>query len=592
MKKILIILFTLSISLFAAFPNIFGEKPAISIETKKNNQEISNFLSNKNLNEIKENENQKTFIFDTVEEQIAFLSEIEKNLPQVNAHLKLIPNTPEIFQSINLTPMKLGLDLRGGVYFLLEVNTTSMIKNRIKEVANTIEKNNEQIQTKKLGESIIITGEKNRLSTIAKELNKIYHNDLIITANDKTLSIKFSEEAINNLNNLAISQNISTIKKRVNELGVSEPVVQRQGKKRISVEFPGIQDTKKAKDILGKTATLKFMMAEDDPSVVNKVLANPSLYKHQIIKDKNDQPVVLKPHVILSGNNVIDASAGYDDKQQPAVNIVLDNEGGDKMFNNSKNNIGKPMAVVFIEQKSTVETIDEKQKIQTKTNEVVISVASIGSALSNRFQITGMDSSKASHDLALMLRAGAMAAPVVIIEERTLGPSLGKKNIENGILAIELAFLFILIFMVVYYKVFGLLANIALLFNLVIVVAVMSLIGATLTLPGIAGLVLTVGMAVDANVLIFQRIKEEIKKNNSQLGAIDKGFKEAKNTILDANITTLIVAFILFLIGEGSVKGFAITLSIGIISSMFTSIFVVHTLANAIYKNKRKELRI
>lgn len=400
------------------------------------------------------------------------------------------------------------------------------------------------------------------------------------------LVAKFTEARLQEIRNYAVEQNITILRNRVNELGVAEPLVQRQGATRIVVELPGVQDTARAKEILGATATLEFREV-DDKADLAAAAAGRAPAGSEIKFDRNGRPVVLKKRVILGGSSITDASSSADEYGRPQVNISLDSEGGNKMSAFSKKNIGKLMATVFAEYKDSGKRSPEGKVILTK-HEEVINQATIQSALGRNFRITGIDSPAEAHNLALLLRAGALIAPISIVEERTIGPSMGQQNIDMGIQACIWGMVAVMLFTVLYYRKFGMIANIALMANLVLIIGVMSMIpGATMTLPGIAGIVLTVGMAVDANVLIFERIREELREGKNPQQAIHHGYANAFSTIADANITTLITAIILFAVGTGSVKGFAITLSIGILTSMFTAIVGTRCIVNLLYGGKR-----
>ena len=368
-------------------------------------------------------------------------------------------------------------------------------------------------------------------------------------------------------------------------MDVTEPIVQQSGKTRIVVELPGIKDTTRAKEIIGATATLEFRMLDENSDPYAAADSDEMSLNSKLYYDNSGQPVLLKRNIMLTGENIVDASSGFDRNSRPSVNITLDGAGAKRFADVTDKNIGKAMAVIFIESKAEQRVISGERKRITKKYETVISIATIQERLSKSFQITGLDSSEEARDLALYLRAGSMAAPMYIVEERTVGPSLGADNIEKGKISVIIGLLLVLVFMLYYYRVFGLFANSALVINILIIVSIMSLIGATLTLPGIAGIVLTVGMAVDANVLIFERIKEEIRNGSTPLASIELGYKKAFSTILDANITTLIASIILFIFGTGPIKGFAVTLSIGVISSMFTAIIVTRILADTVYEN-------
>tara|TARA_Y100000389_G_scaffold204182_1_gene255431 strand:- start:1025 stop:2650 length:1626 start_codon:yes stop_codon:yes gene_type:complete len=501
---------------------------------------------------------------------------------------------PSWLTSMNAKKMNLGLDLKGGVHFLMEVDLDEVVKNKSKKLSNDIRSQlrKEKIRYKKYSHqnnNIYIEFNDNSFYERTEDFIKTsYQNTFNINKiSSNEMEITISEDALNELRIAAIKQNTTTLRNRVNELGVAEPIVQQSGKTRIVVELPGIKDTARAKDIIGATATLEFKMVDEDSDAYAAEDSNQISFNSKLYYDDAGQPVLLKRNVILTGENIVDASSGFDRNSRPSVNITLDGPGAKRFSNTTDDNIGKLMAVLFIESKSEQRIINGESKRVTRKYEKIISLATIQERLSKSFQITGLDSPKQARDLALYLRAGSMAAPMYIIEERTIGPSLGADNIEKGKISVIIGLILVLVFMVYYYRVFGLFANSALIINILIIISIMSLIpGATLTLPGIAGIVLTVGMAVDANVLIFERIKEEIKNGSTPLASIELGYKKAFSTIADANITTLIASIILFIFGTGPIKGFAVTLSIGVISSMFTAIIVTRVLANLLYENK------
>tara|TARA_B100000768_G_scaffold170937_1_gene177788 strand:- start:710 stop:2335 length:1626 start_codon:yes stop_codon:yes gene_type:complete len=501
---------------------------------------------------------------------------------------------PSWLTSMNAKKMNLGLDLKGGVHFLMEVDLDEVVKTKSKKLSNDIRSQlrKEKIRYKKYSHqnnNIYIEFNDNIFYERTEDLIKTsYQNTFDINKiNINEMEITISEDALNELRIAAIKQNTTTLRNRVNELGVAEPIVQQSGKTRIVVELPGIKDTTRAKDIIGATATLEFKMVDEDSDAYAAEDSNQISFNSKLYYDDAGQPVLLKRNVILTGENIVDASSGFDRNSRPSVNITLDGPGAKRFSNTTDDNIGKLMAVLFIESKSEQRIINGESKRVTRKYEKIISLATIQERLSKSFQITGLDSPKQARDLALYLRAGSMAAPMYIIEERTIGPSLGADNIEKGKISVIIGLILVLVFMVYYYRVFGLFANSALIINILIIISIMSLIpGATLTLPGIAGIVLTVGMAVDANVLIFERIKEEIKNGSTPLASIELGYKKAFSTIADANITTLIASIILFIFGTGPIKGFAVTLSIGVVSSMFTAIIVTRVLANLLYENK------
>ena len=513
-------------------------------------------------------------------------------------------NIPPWLSSINANQMNLGLDLKGGVHFLMEVNLNEVVENKSIKLSNDIRAQfrSEEIRYKNYNHdrlNIYVEFINNASYKEAEDLiNNNYQNTFDIKkVGDNKMSITISNFTINELRIAAIKQNTTTLRNRVNELGVAEPIVQQSGKTRIVVELPGVKDTTRAKEIIGATATLEFKMVDEDSDpYAAQDSDNTSLYS-KLYYDDTGQPVLLKRNVILRGENIVDASSGFDRNSRPSVNITLDGPGAKRFAETTDKNIGKLMAVLFIENKAEQRTINGNTKRVTKKYEKIISIATIQERLSKTFQITGLDSPKQARDLALYLRAGSMAAPMYIVEERTIGPSLGADNIEKGKISVIIGLILVLIFMVFYYRVFGLFANFAVILNILVIVSVMSLIpGATLTLPGIAGIVLTVGMAVDANVLIFERIKEEISNGSTLLASIELGYKKAFSTIADANITTLIASIVLFIFGTGPIKGFAVTLSTGVISSMFTAIIVTRVLANFVYERninlKAKKLHI
>ena len=511
---------------------------------------------------------------------------------------------PNWLTSINAKKMNLGLDLKGGVHFLMQVDLDEVIDNKSRKFSNDIRsqlrKNKIRYSNFKFENNKIYIGFSSNVNfeEVEDMLNENYKNTFDIERlQDNKLQISISENAINELRIAAIKQNTTTLRNRVNELGVAEPIVQQSGKTRIVVELPGVKDTTRAKEIIGATATLEFKMVDEESDAYAAEESEQIMFNSKLYYDDAGQPVLLKRNVILTGENIVDASSGFDQNSRPSVNITLDGPGSKRFASTTEDNIGKLMAVLFIESKSEARVVNGETKRITKKYEKIISIATIQERLSKSFQITGLDSPKQARDLALYLRAGSMAAPMYIIEERTVGPSLGADNIEKGKISVIIGLILVLIFMTYYYRVFGLFANTALILNILIIVSVMSLIpGAVLTLPGIAGIVLTVGMAVDANVLIFERVKEEIRNGSTPLASIELGYKKAFSTIADANITTLIASIILFIFGTGPIKGFAVTLSIGVISSMFTAIIVTRVLANISYENnsrfKTKELSI
>lgn len=507
--------------------------------------------------------------------------------------LNLAAATPDWLESIGAEPLKLGLDLRGGVHFLMEVDMAEAVRKIQDQLRDSVrtELRDERIRytaVNRDGNDVVVTLRSAEDFAAADSfLNNRYPGyDEITDSDSNTIRLRMTETKLKETQDYAISQNVTILRNRVNELGVAEPLVQRQGAERIVVQLPGVQDTARAKEILGATATLEFRMLDSDNSV-SEAERGRVPFGSQLFPNRNGGNALLKDDVILTGDHIVNATAGFDEYQRPQVSISLDGAGGDKMSLATRDNIGKPMATLFIEYKATGDRDADGRLIFEPLAEV-INVATINSRLGSNFRITGISSQQEAQNLALLLRAGALIAPIQIVEERTIGPSLGAENVNMGMQAIIWGFVLVLAFMAVYYRKFGLVANAALAANLVLIVGVMSMIpGATLTLPGMAGIVLTVGMAVDANVLIFERIREEIKAKRSPQQAIHHGYDSALSTIADANITTLIAAIILFAVGTGPVKGFAVTLAIGIITSMFTAIVGTRAVVNAIWGGKR-----
>ena len=593
-------------------PNTYDNDPIVQVSKKSSDsldivfQDVEDKALSSEIffNSLEKSDSSIVIRFKDEENQIRMREFLYQELDKdYTVALNTAPKIPAFLKSLGAKPMNLGLDLKGGVHFLMEVDLEEVVDVRFKkyknDIRNQMRENNIFYNSINVEKNLISLTLKNNtdIDKASKIISETYTDSFDINLEQNTLNLTLKEEALKDIGKAAIKQNITTLRNRVNELGVAEPIVQQSGKNRVVVELPGIKDTARAKEIIGATATLEFKMVDEDyisESFADEynIPINSKLYK-----DQNNNPIVLKRNVVLTGENIVDASSGFDQNSRPAVNITLDSLGAKTFSKITGKNIGKAMAVIFIENKPEIQTIGGIEKRTVNKSETVINVATIQEQLSKVFQITGLDSPKRSRDLALYLRAGSMAAPMYIIEERTIGPSLGKANIEMGQNSVIIGMLLVLLFMVIYYKVFGLFANLALIFNLIIIVGIMSMItGATLTLPGIAGIVLTVGMAVDANVLIYERIREEIRNGSTNLASITLGYKKAFSTIADANITTLIASIILFMFGTGPIKGFAVTLSIGILSSMFTSIIFTKVLADLIYarniENKKIKLRV
>ena len=600
-KIALILLFIAFCGLYAT-PNLYGEDPAVQISAGRNAVVDANTLDSvraaiqgANLTSNSEvlQDGQILVRLPDNNTQLQAQKLLEETLGEdYNVAINLAPLTPSWLEAIGAGPMKLGLDLRGGVHFLMEVDMDSAIKENVSSMASNFksqlrEENIRYRSVKERAAAVDITfRDEETLAEAEFFLKRNYPNWVFREQDGLKIIATMSEQKLQSTKSDAISQNITIIRNRVNQLGVAEPVVQRQGAERIVVQLPGIQDTARAKQILNATATLALHLVDQnhDPrdAVNGRVPAGTIL-----VKDENDIPYLLKKQIMLKGNHIVDANSGVDEYGRPQVSINVDSEGGSKMSRGTKRNIGKPMATVFVEYKPLREKTPEG-KIAFERRERIISVATIQAQLGSSFRITGLDSPQEARNLALLLRAGALIAPIQIVEERTVGPSLGQQNIDQGTSAIIWGFCLVLGFMVVYYRGFGLVANAALAVNLIMIVGIMSMIpGATLTLPGMAGIVLTVGMAVDANVLIFERIREELREGRSPQQSIHYGYDSAFSTILDANITTLIAALILFAVGTGPIKGFSVTLMIGIMTSMFTAIIFTRAIVNSVWGGKR-----
>ncbi|MFV2056912.1 MAG: protein translocase subunit SecD [Thiohalomonadales bacterium] len=609
--KYLLLLIVLAVASIYALPNLYGEDPAIQVSAERG-YKISLVTQESVRDVLKANdivyrsivlENDKIMVrFDQIEDQLKAADLVKNKLDRgYIVALNLAPKTPEWLRSINAAPMFLGLDLRGGVHFLMEVDVAAAVLQSedryISEFRGMLRKARiryTRMDKAKASEGIDILLKKAADFQTAEDVIKKEYSSLIISQVTKpdgstVLRVQIPEQEKTATRKLALKQNITILRKRVNEIGVAEPVIQQQGIDRIVVQLPGVQDTTRAKAILGATATLAFRLV-DEVNNVQEALNGKVPAGSKLFPERGGGHQLLKNRVMLTGDYIIDASSGIDQSSGgPAVFITLDGQGASRFSKVTGENIKKLMAVVFIENKTDFRKVDGKVVKKTRKIEEVINVARIQDQLSKRFQITGLDSTTEARDLALLLRAGALAAPMSIVEERTIGPSLGQENVDQGFLSVILGFVLVLAFMAFWYKGFGLIANLALGFNLIIIIAVLSMLQATLTLPGIAGIVLTVGMAVDANVLIFERIREEINNGNSPQASIHSGYAKALSTIADANITTLIAAFVLFGFGSGPIKGFAITLSIGILTSMFTAIVGTRAVVNMVYGNRKVE---
>jgi preprotein translocase subunit SecD len=605
--KNLLILGVVLFGLVYALPNVFPQNPSIEIApargvelTDASLAEVKAALENAGVEYrgIERLPNARLLVrFDAAADQLRGQEAIEATLSEryTNA-LTLSPDLPGWLRALGIQPMFLGLDLRGGIHVLIDVDMEAAIEQSLERYAGDIRTllRNEKVRyltvTRDAGRVVVrfrdaesrdqaeglIGREFRELALSAEEQGEEFFIYASMTPADELAVRKF-----------ALQQNITTLRNRVDALGVAEPLIQQQGDRRIVVQLPGAQDPGRLKELLGATATLEYRLVDTEHSVEDaldgRVPVGSKLYR-----ERDGRPVLLLRRVIVTGDQITDAAAGFDQRTgQPAVFVSLDGQGARRMRAVTTENVGRPMAVVFIENRTVTSLVDGEPVKRSVRTEEVISVANILEPFGRRFQTTGLDSSEEAHNLALLLRAGALAAPIQIVEERTIGPSLGQDNIDQGFRSVVIGFVLVVIFMALYYRAFGLVADLVLLLNLVLIVAVLSLLQATLTLPGIAGIVLTVGMAVDANVLIFERIREEIRNGNSPQASIHAGYDKALSTIVDANITTLIAAVVLFSFGTGPIKGFAVTLFIGIVTSMFTAILGSRAIINLLYGGKR-----
>ena len=602
--KNLMVIFLVAIGVLYALPNLYGEDPAVQISGTRGQEANSSVLSEVQT-VLKENnlatksivlENGSILVrFNNTDNQLLAKDKITEKLGNnYSIALNLAPATPKWLSSIGGNPMKWGLDLRGGVRFLMEVDMNSALTKRQEQLQDSLRtelrKEKYQYSAIKSAENfstIVSLVNPEQLSDVQRYLRKQHPTLDIRAISDNTLSLALSDAALNEARESAIEQNLSILRKRVTELGVAEAVIQRQGAERIVVELPGVQDTARAKEILGATATLEFRLVNGNANLeaaVRGMVTSDSEVKY----DRNNRPIVLYKRAVLGGEHITNASSGVDQNtSRPQVSVTLDSEGGEIMSQTTRANIQKPMATLYVEYKDSGKK-DENGKTILQKHEEVINVATIQGRFGSQFQITGIDSPAEAQNLAVLLRSGALIAPIQIVEERTIGPSLGAQNVEQGLQASFWGLMIVVAFMVIYYRKFGLIANVALIVNIILLVGLMSLLpGATLTMPGIAGIVLAVGMSVDANVLIFERIKEEIRNGRPVQQAISEGYSGAFSSIFDANLTTILTAVALYAVGTGPIKGFAITLSLGIAISMFTAITGTRAIVNFLYGGKR-----
>ena len=605
--KNLVIVIALVIGFVYALPNVFPDDFAVQITGARSSTEVDQRILDRAVDaleadgiQVKESELQERdalIRLNDAESQLRARPIVQEALGRdYLVALNMAPSTPGWLESLGAGPMKLGLDLRGGVHFLLEVDMETAVDQRLEAMSGQIKRELREERVRYRGgdvegnRSIVLSFRDESSRSEAFDLIRDQYNQFLLDERTEEgeylLVLSMSEAEVKSIQDYALEQNLTTIRNRVNELGVAEPLVQRQGADRIIVELPGVQDTAAAKRVLGATANLEFRLEARQDASSADIETFP-------FRDNPNREARLEREVIVTGDNVSNAQQAFDENGQPQVNITMDSVGGDLMNRSTRNAIGRRMAVLFIEYRTETEEVVVDGETRTVDNRVVekgiISLATIQSALGSSFRITGLDSIPEAAELALLLRAGSLAAPMYFVQERTIGPSLGQKNIDAGMMSVLLGFVLVLCYMVVYYRGFGVIANIALTLNLMLLIACMSILSATLTLPGIAGIVLTVGMAVDANVLIFERIKEELKSGIPPQSAINSGYSRAFVSIFDANITTLLVAVILFAMGSGPVKGFAVTLSIGILTSMFSGLMVSRSIVNLVYGGRQVE---
>jgi preprotein translocase subunit SecD len=597
--KYLLIFFIVAVGAVYALPNFYGEDPALQI-TSSRGFELPTTLTSTiddalvaekiSYRSVEQQGNRLLYRFKNTEDQIKAADVVRKALgDQYIVALNLAHATPEFLRKIGGKPMTLGLDLQGGVHFLMQVDMDTARSQQLDRYVDDIravlrDKGIRYISVRHEGNGLLmmLRSAEDRDATMNLLRTDQSLQGLNVTelppGENFGISATVQEKQLLDMQQTALKQNITTLRNRVNELGVAEPVIQQQGADRVVVQLPGVQDTVEAKKIIGATATLEYRAVDENNDAITAEQTGRIPPESRLYHDKNGNPVLLKKRLIVSGDQLIGASASFDQQTgQPSVSVTLDGVGSKRMLDFTRENVGNRMAVVYIEQKPNGTKIED-----------VISVAVVREPFGKRFQTTGLDSIHEASQLALLLRAGALAAPMEIVEERTVGPSLGADNVAQGFKAVVLGFILVLVFMAAYYKVFGLVSNLALFANLVLLVSLLSMLGATLTMPGIAGIVLTIGMAVDANVLIYERIREELRNGNTPQSSIRAGYEKAFSTIADANITTLIAAFVLFLFGTGPVKGFAVTLSLGIVTSMFTAIMLTRAVINLIYGGKKR----
>ncbi|GMR15404.1 MAG: protein translocase subunit SecD [Gammaproteobacteria bacterium] len=597
--RYLLILIIVSVGFVYALPNLYGKDPALQVTSSRGFELPVDLAANINdalvvekisYSSYERQGNSLLYRFANTEDQIRAAGVLDDLLgDQFVFALNLAHATPEGLRAIGGKPMTLGLDLQGGVHFLMQVDMDTARGQQLDRFVDDIRaalrtEGIRYVSVRREGNGLLAmlrtAADRDRTMNILRTDQSLEGLNIKELDAGETFGISATvkEQQLLALQQTALKQNITTLRNRVNELGVAEPVIQQQGADRVVVQLPGIQDTVAAKKIIGATATLEYRAVDESNDAFTAAQTGRIPPESRLYTDKSGNPVLLKKRLIVSGNQLIGASASFDQQSgQPSVSVTLDGVGAKRMLDFTRNNVGNRMAVVYIEQKPGGRKIED-----------VISVAVVREPFGKRFQTTGLGSINEASQLSLLLRAGALAAPMEIVEERTVGPSLGADNVAQGFKSVVIGFVLVLLFMAIYYKVFGLVADLALFINLILLVALLSMLGATLTMPGIAGIVLTIGMAVDANVLIFERIREELRNGNTPQASIRAGYEKAFSTIADANITTLIAAFVLFLFGTGPIKGFAVTLSLGILTSMFTAIVGTRAVINLIYGGKKR----
>jgi len=601
--KYLLIVLVLIVGGFYALPNLFGEDPALQVTSSRGfdipldlrtNIDDALIVENIDFKDWEQQGNRLLYRFNSNEDQLIAADVLKEALgEQYVVALNLAPSTPGWLRAMGGKPMTLGLDLQGGVHFLMQVDMDTARGQQLDRIVDDFRtalraEGIRYVSVRREGNGIIVllrsAQDRERTLSITRKDQGLQDLDIqeVDAGENFGLSARVREQQLIELQQTALKQNITTLRNRVNEIGVAEPVIQQQGAERVVVQLPGVQDTVQAKKIIGATATLEYRAVDEANDAFTAAQTGRIPPESRLYTDNSGQPILLKKRLIVSGDQLIGASSGFDQQSgQPQVSVTLDGVGSKRMLAFTRDNVGNRMAVIYIEQKSG-----------GRKSEEVISVAVIREPFGKRFQTTGLDSMNEASQLALLLRAGALAAPMEIVEERTVGPSLGADNVAQGFKSVLIGFVLVLIFMAAYYRVFGLIADLALFANMVLLISLLSMLGATLTMPGIAGIVLTVGMAVDANVLIFERIREELRNGNTPQASIRAGYDKAFSTIADANITTLIAAFVLFLFGTGPIKGFAVILSLGIITSMFTAIMGTRAVVNLVYGGKKRVKRL